>query len=454
MRKIKKYKAKIVRLIAKGSDRSRTAKKNIIISFLLKGISIFISLIYVPLLINYLGVEEYGVWLTISSIIGWFSFFDIGLGNGLRNKLTEAFAKNNNILAKEYISTTYAIVSIVFGATLILFYFVNPFLNWVKILNTSTVDKDKLTLLAQIIFTFFSLRFIFQLIGNIYQAKQLPAINDAIGPIGNIICLVVIYILIKTTNGSLIMLGFVLSSVPVLILIIMTLIAFNVFFKDLRPSIKSINFRHSKYLLSLGFKFFIIQVAALVLFSTSNIIISQILSPAEVTQYNIAYKYFSITFMVITIILSPIWSAVTDAYTREDYNWLRSTLNKLNKIGILFLLVAIIQYILSDFFYKIWVGSTISIPVELSLALLFDTAWTCFSAPYNNYINGFGKLKLGLYIVTFRLITFIPLAIYLTQSIGISGIVWASLIGKLFTVFNIIQVNKIINKKAYGIWNK
>jgi hypothetical protein len=29
---------------------------------------------------------RYEIWLTLSSIVGWFSFFDVGLGHGLRNK--------------------------------------------------------------------------------------------------------------------------------------------------------------------------------------------------------------------------------------------------------------------------------------------------------------------------------------------------------------------------------
>ena len=52
----------------KGNERTLKAKKNIAASLILKGISIVIGLIYVPLLINYLGTEEYGVCLTLSSI--------------------------------------------------------------------------------------------------------------------------------------------------------------------------------------------------------------------------------------------------------------------------------------------------------------------------------------------------------------------------------------------------
>jgi O-antigen/teichoic acid export membrane protein len=454
MKKLSLLKSYIGRFFSEGNERTIKAKKNIIASFGLQGISIIISLIYVPLLIDYLGTEEYGVWITLSSVIGWFSFFDIGLGNGLRNKLTEALAKNNLPIAREYVSTTYAILTLVFGVVLLLFFYINPLLDWSKILNTSAVSIDKLTLLAQVVFTFFVFRFIFQLIGTIYMAYQMPALNSAISPISNIISLLIIIVLLKTSKNSLLTLGFTLSAVPVFVLIGFSLIAFQTKFKAIRPSIRSINFKHSRSLLSLGVKFFITQIAAIILFSLSNIIIAQVLSPREVTQYNISYQYFSVSLMAISIILSPIWSAVTDAYIKEDFDWLKGVLSKLNKLGFVFVLIAIIQLIFSDLIYDIWVGDRVNIPLILSLAMFFDIAWTSFSASYTSFINGFGKLKLGLVIVVFRLVIFVPLAIYLTKVFGVSGIVWASLIGKLFTVFGIIQVYKIINNRAYGIWNK
>src|SRR6476659_4426679 len=122
-------------LITRGHDRSVNIKKNIVGLFVIRGCSIAISFILVPLTIRYVNPTQYGIWLTLSSIVGWFSFFDIGFGNGLRNKFAEAIAKGNTALAKIYISTTYAILSLVIIGILILFFCVNPFINWAKIFN-------------------------------------------------------------------------------------------------------------------------------------------------------------------------------------------------------------------------------------------------------------------------------------------------------------------------------
>src|SRR5690554_1545023 len=101
--------------IFSGHTRSAVVKKNIVGGVAIKSISIVISLLYVPLLINYLDSERYGIWIALTSMLTWFHFFDIGLGNGLRNLLTEAITQNNYKKARELVSTSYALMRIIFG---------------------------------------------------------------------------------------------------------------------------------------------------------------------------------------------------------------------------------------------------------------------------------------------------------------------------------------------------
>lgn len=146
----------LLKNINKGNDRSANALKNILASLLIRGCSISISLVLVPLTIHYVNPTGYGVWITLSSIIAWFSFFDIGFGHGLRNKFAEALAAGQNELARIYVSTTYAVLIIISSIIFTFFIVINPFLNWSKILNTSSEMTGELGLLALIVFVFLS----------------------------------------------------------------------------------------------------------------------------------------------------------------------------------------------------------------------------------------------------------------------------------------------------------
>src|ERR1035438_6242123 len=161
----------------KGHERSVKAKKNILGSFIVKGGSILINLLLVPLTLNYLNPVKYGIWITLTSVIAWFGFFDIGLGSGLRNRFAEAVAIGNYKLAKTYISTTYAILSIIIAVILLLFYIINPFINWAIILNAGgdPALQNELSLLALIVFSFFCFSFILKIIATVLTADQQPA---------------------------------------------------------------------------------------------------------------------------------------------------------------------------------------------------------------------------------------------------------------------------------------
>lgn len=77
----------------KGDTRSVQLKKSIVSCLFIKVISVIISLLMVPMCIHYINAEQYGIWLTLSTMVFWLGFFDIGLSNGLRNKFAEAKAE-------------------------------------------------------------------------------------------------------------------------------------------------------------------------------------------------------------------------------------------------------------------------------------------------------------------------------------------------------------------------
>lgn len=439
----------------KGHERSVKAKKQIIYSFFLKGISLVVGLILVPLILGYLDAERYGIWLTLSSILAWFSFFDIGLGNGLRNRLTEAIALKDNKLAKTYVSTTYAILGSFFLVLIFLFILLNQFLDWQIILNTKTIEKGELSIIALIIFIFFILSFFFKLIGTILMADQRPAINSFFSPIGNLIALVIIYILTKITSGSLLLLSLVLSSSPVLVLIVANFYFFYKDYKNYKPEFKCISLKKSRDLFALGFRFFYIQLGSILFFSTANFFIAQFSNQETVAAYNVAYNYLFLVNMMYAIILSPYWSAVKDAYVRKDFVWLKKQIAKLNKISIVMIILLILALIFSPIAYEFWIGKKLTIQFSLSFIITIFLIEQIIIAPYTAFINGFGRLKLNIYLQTFGIIIYLPMSYFFGSLWGVYGIVSSIIVLHFPWLFiEPIQVYKIINQKASGIWNE
>jgi O-antigen/teichoic acid export membrane protein len=439
----------------KGNERSINAKKNIVFIAMLKGFSIAISIFLVPITIHYVNPTRYGIWLTLSSIVGWFYFFDIGLGNGLRNKFAEAIASGKTELARTYVSTTYAILTVIIAIVLFIFFCINPFLNWAKILNTPADMASELSILALIVFSFFCLEFVLQLVTIILTANQQPAKASLFGFLGNLISLCIIFLLTKTTSGNLIYLGTIFSITPVLVLVASSLWFYTHSYKQFAPSIKFVKFHFARDLMGLGIKFFVIQIAAIILYQTSNIIIAHLFGPEQVTPYNIAYKYFGVITMTFSIIMLPLWSAFTEAWTKKDITWIKNTVNKLILIWGLIAISVIIMFVFSTFIYRLWVGKEIKVPVSVSAVMAAYVVINGWCGIFSQFLNGVGKIKLQLYVGIVGALINIPIAIMLGKHLGIYGVILSTVIlGTINAVWSPIQYMKIINNKATGIWNK
>jgi O-antigen/teichoic acid export membrane protein len=454
---LEKLRSIFTKFLTEGHSRTLLAKKNIIASFGIKGLSILIQFSLVPLTLNYLGTEKYGIWMTLSSVIAWFSLLDIGLGNGLRNKLSEALAENNLELSKTYISTTYAALIIIMVTVYVMFLLINPLLSWDIILNTDKEAAKELSLISLIIFSFFAMRFVLKLIGTIFKANQLPFLNEMLQLIGNFLILVAIFVISKYSSGSLVYLSIAFSAVPVLILLLATIYFFNNKYKAYKPSYKNIDFKFFKPLAGLGMKFFVIQLAALVIFSTDNLIITQLLGPEFVTPYNISFKYFSIPIVLFAIIIGPFWSAFTEALKIKDISWITISLKKLILIW-LFLIVLIIGMVLvSDRCYKLWIGDSIIIPTTLTIIMGLYVIIMSWNTIYANFLNGAGKISLQIYYSLIGMVINIPLSILFSRNLdmGVSGVVLASCLSLSGGfIFGPIQTLKILSGKAKGVWNK
>lgn len=446
-------KLKTENFFTKGHERTLKAKKNIAISFLLKGISIAIGLVLIPMTINYVNTTQYGIWLTLSSVISWFSFFDIGLGNGLKNKLAEANAKGDVEKARIYISTTYAILVIISFFIFVCFFFLNRFINWNEILNTD--QGYQLSHVALLVVSFFCLQFVIQLINVVLTALHVPSKVSAINVVGQFCYLCCLFVLTQKTNGSLMNLVLVLAGVPLLIQVISSIWLFKTSFKSFSPRIGNIHFKYAKSLLSMGAVFFIIQIGALVLFQTDNIVITQLFGPQEVTTFNIAYKLFSVVTMVFAIVMTPFWSAFTDAYARNDNEWIKNVMQKMIVVLVWLCFVVIILLFLSPFIYEVWLNGKIQIPFSLSATVSLCAIVNCWMMVVCYFLNGINKIRLQFYLYVVGTIVNIPLAVFLGRKIGLIGIPISNLIvlSVMATVLH-VQCKKVINNQASGIWNR
>lgn len=449
--------APVLAYFTTGASRSIKVKKNIVLSLVIRCSNIAISFLLVPLTINYVNPTQYGIWITLSSIIAWFSFFDIGFGNGLRNKFAEAVALGKHKLARVYVSTTYGIIGIMMTVVVLVFAIINPQLEWSKILNTESALSGELAVTALLVLVFFCIQFILQILNVVLTANQEPARAAAFKFYSNVLSLLIIFILTSTTEGDLIKLSVALGVAPILVLFVSSAVLYNGRYRLYAPNPRLVDFRFAKALMGLGIKFFIIQVSGIVLYSTHSIIITQVFGPSEVTTYSLAYKYFSAIMIVFGIIITPFWSAVTEAYTKNDFSWIRRSMKGMLTVAVLLIGVLLAMFIFYQEAFELWIGNKVRIPFMLSLMMTIYFAMSLLLQPFTYFVNGTGKVHLQLLYTVITALINIPLAIYLakTPGVGISGVMLATIICFLpGFIMTPIQYSKIMNGTAKNIWSR
>lgn len=439
-----------------GSRRSSLLVRNILGSLFIKGWSAIVVLLLVPVTLHCLGEYANGVWLTISSLLLWIDNMDIGLGNGLRNRLAAYIAHDERERARCLISSTFAMLLCIMIPTMLVLL---ALIYWGDTYSFLNVDKQVVSNLDTILIVtviFVCSSFVFKLIGNFYMGLQLPAVSNLLVCLGQTLALTGTYIVYLSGSHSLLHIALVNTASPLFVYLVAYPITFSYKYKELRPSIHLVRMNEAKSVMSMGIKFFIMQISSIILFMTSNILISKLFSPAMVTPYQITYRYFSLMLVLFTVICMPFWNATTDAYERKDMNWIRQASKRLNLMTLCIFIGMVLMVIFSNYVYDFWIGEGTVIDIKMSIAMACYIFILIVSMRYSYFINGIGKLKIQLIFTTSAAIIFIPLA-YITALIT-HDIFWfiavMSLVNLPGLIANRIQFGKLVNGKASGIWLK
>ena len=446
------------KVLMSGSGRTAVVKKNIIGSFLIKGLSILLSLLLVPLTINLLDQEKYGIWITIFSLVSWFNMMDIGIGNGFRNKFAESMALGNKKLSKEYVQVFYSSIGVIAIGFFAVFLLVNPFLNWYLILNLPSSFDENISLIILVVFGLFCLQLYLKNISTLLLSLQKTSYSNALTFLGNFTALVFILILQHLKMISLFSIAISFMLAPVIVFLVASVITFYGKLKEYRPKVFSTpKKKYLSDLVGLGLKFFFIQATAVVIYGASNILITQLFGPAEVTPYNVAFRLYSSIQVIFSIIVTPFWSAFTEANAKRDFAWIRSSIKKLINVWILFSIGVFVLWIISPFVFRIWVGNEVAIPFTLSFQFALFVILNTWTSIFSYFISGIGKIRVSLFSALVQFVFTIPLAIFLAKcmDLGTSGIILAINISLLLpAILLAIQTKKITSKKAFGIWNE
>lgn len=425
----------------KSSERYRrillTGASTAIVRFFSAGI----NLVTVPLTLSYLGAERYGLWMAISSVLALMSFADLGLGNGLLNAVAKAKGNNNDKDVQVAVSSTFFILFGIASLLFVVFMLIYPFVSWENIFNVkSHIAKNESgpTMMVLVIILLINMPLgIVQRIQDGYQEGyrfQLWLI------VGSLLSLLGLLLCIYFKSG-LVLLVITFSGGQLIATILNGLLLFTKKRPFLRPQFRHFDLIIGKQLVKAGLIFFILGLFTLLGNTSDNLILAQTLGAKSVAGYEIVKKIFLFS-MFTQFVIQPLWPAFAEAMASGDIAWAKKTLKKGLLLTISSALVITFPIVLfGRQIITLWVGKEF-IP---SWSLLFGFYAYVLIANYggvmSTFLNTGPLLRKQLLIVALASLSSVFLKIYLSINFGVSGIIWATVLG--YGIFFIVPSYKI-----------
>lgn len=427
----------------------------------MKGLYMIIQILIMPSYLAFLGNNSLsGLWLTIVSLISWMVCFDFGIGNGLRTKLVVLLAKDNPTHTKEYISTSYFVIScvvffIILGGSAIIFSVeVNKLFN----ISENIIAEADLRFALFVVLCGMSLQLLWNLINSVLYAIQ----NAVLPSVLNLLSLIAVLIYIRIpfnqpSDIKFLYLCFVYAVSFNLPSLLATIVVFIIKMREYRPSVFCIKKSLFRSVMKLGGQFFILQIIWVVISKSNEFLVLKLSSADAVVEYQIYYKVFSLVSTFAVVAMTPMWSAVTKAVTENNYMWIHKTYKVLLLVSILGIFFEIFIIFPLQWLVQLWLRED-AIIVNWQIALLFalNNAMLIFHAANTNIANGMMNLKVQLYFYPFAAVLNIIGAIILVEITGHwAGVVISNIVVLVpFELIQFIDNKKSIKKNLINIGEK
>jgi O-antigen/teichoic acid export membrane protein len=390
-----------------------------------KGISAVVGVLSVPLTVRYLGPERYGVWVTISTVLAWVQFADLGLGSGLTNAVATALGQGKQDQIRRDISTTFWFlvgIALALGGA---YTVAARWIDWQSLFKVRSASAEaEVSAAMAVAIALFLLRFPLSVVDRIYQAHQETATSNLFATVGSVASLVALLVVTRT-QGGLVCLVVAFSGTQGLVSFASAgwLVRRR---RYLLPSPARFSWARGRGLLAGGGLFFLVQLNSLLIFQSGVLIIAHYLGAAQVTPYAVAWRLFTYATLPASLVFPALWPAYAEALAIGDGAWVRRTLRvSLATTSSLTLLLTAFLVTFGRVIIRTWAGPA-AVP---SQALLYWMGvWTVCGTLGINFaalLNAAGRLVGQLSYGLANALANVVLAAIWARTHGINGVIAA-----------------------------
>ena len=356
----------------------------------------FLSKILLPPAFIYSwGVNSYGEWLVIYSIVAYLSIGDCGIQVFIVNKLTLLWAQKNKIRFKRLAIDGAQIILILLT---VIFFILLIFIQYNKAYNVINLEyiKNDVDILLLLISIQLILSILISYIIGVYRGS-----NNYTGSVNfsNInIAIQLILSLILLYNKVDIIYYCILQ---IICLITIFIIEKYLIFQKLNISernIKLISTRKILPILNPSIKFFGVQISQILSNQGFIIVLAILFEPRLIVEFSTIRTLIFFVPQVFGIFTHPVWYEYTKLAGEKKNNELFRLLKKTNLFVIGIIVLSVFLLILfGEYIYNLWIGDKVSFNIYLFYILTLYMVVRSIIGLYTDFLLAINRQNLVVY---------------------------------------------------------
>ena len=405
----------------RAQERHRRVALSAGASALSKVFAVLSTLLSIPLALNYLGTERFGIWSTLSALVITLQFADFGIGNGVINTVSAAYGAGQRDAIRRLVSSAAFTLGVIAVIILSFLPIVLPLVPWEGVFGIKgEMARQEVGSAVAAFCICVAAAIPLGLVQRVQIALQRSFIASLWQCAANACSLLAIWAA-TSLQMSLPWLVVALLGAPLLMAFLNSVVFFSRE-RDIRPSLAAVDWAATTELLHTGGSFLVLQIAVAVVFTSDSIVIAHVLGAAEVTHYAVPEKIFGFIPMILSTILAPLWPAYGEAVARRDIGWVQQSLKRSFVFACAFSLsCSILLFLLSPWLVQHWVGNSVVLSTGVLAALSLWKVLEGSGLALAMFLNGAGIIKFQLVTACLMAAAAFAIKPYLVGTWGIAG---------------------------------
>jgi O-antigen/teichoic acid export membrane protein len=424
---------------AKLKDDPRLARvlKGGVSGLLGKATAVLVNAVSLPIAVRYLGPEQYGFWVTISTTIMVLAVLDLGIANTLTNYISRAYAERSDEMARRYYATAFWATCAVAMALGLLGALSWPLIDWGKLFGLrDPAVALQAGMCAAISFGYVLLTLPLGLANKVMGGYQRVPVANVFAMLSSALSLVAIVVVVRI-HGTVVDLMIAYCAAMLSGTILLNLWMALRHEPRIRPTLRGVHLSAVREIMSPGMLFFVLQIAGLAVFNTDNLIIAHFLGAEQVTPYAVTWRLVGYASVLQSLLVPSLWPAFSEAYVSHDLAWVRTAYHRIMRATVLTVIpAALVLGFAGRWVIGLWAGKA-AVPGSVLLwGMCFWIVLLSITVNQGALLAATQHIRLQAICSSLAAVLNLILSIVLVQHLGATGVLLGTIISYLvFIVF-------------------